>query len=93
MMMVVTEVAVALHLIQKLREDPPFCQIRHRERVRLTVKLLSCLRISSFLPPLRRQRGFLFLQQIDNVLVQAIAQFESLRCARHIANLDVDIGP
>jgi len=49
MMMVVTVMAVALHLIQKLREDPQSCQIQHCQPTRLTLQSAGFLTHSPLL--------------------------------------------
>jgi hypothetical protein len=92
MMMVVTVMAVALHLLKKLRENPLSCQIRHFQSRGSPLNQPSPLLIHRALCLFRLQWEFLLPQQIDNMLVQAIAQLEPLRCARHIAHLNVDIG-
>ena len=84
-MMVVTVMAVALHLFKSYWETPSGVNLQlspasiNASLLCISNRLLHCLCGAA-----------VFMKQVDYVLIEAIAQVEALGCARNIAHLDFD---
>ena len=83
MMVVMTVMAAALHLLTNLRVNPRACQPASSQRGEAPW-------ISDSMRHPGQVRLALTLQQFNDPLIQSIAQFEALRRSRYIAHLCID---